>query len=57
MFAKVRKAVGAFLGAATAAGVVQALEFVDISVSVEVAGALAVALATVGTWLTKPNEV
>ena len=57
MFAKVRKAVGAFLGAATAAGVVQALEFFEVTVSNEVAGALAVALATFGAWLAKPNEV
>lgn len=57
MFATVRKAVGAFLGGLTAAAVVTVAGFFSVEVSPELASAVAVILATLGTWLAKPNEV
>ena len=53
---RIRKAVGALLGGVTAAAVVAVAEALDVDVSMPVAGAIAVLLSTVGTWLAPPNE-
>lgn len=53
----VRKAVGALLGGVTAAVVVTALGLFGVEIAPELAGAIAVILATAGTWIAPPNEV
>lgn len=56
MFATVKKAVGAFLGGATGAAVVVVLGWFGVTVSEQLAAALALVLATVGTYLAPKNE-
>jgi hypothetical protein len=56
MFSTVKKAVGAFLGGATAAAVTVVLGWFGVEVSAELAAAFALVLATVGTYLAPKNE-
>ena len=53
---KIRKAIGALLGGVTGATVTMVLSAFDVEVAPELAAALAVVLATIGTWLAPPNE-
>jgi uncharacterized protein (DUF697 family) len=52
---KVAKAVGALLGGVTAAVVVGVAGAFGVDVAPEVAATVAIALATVGTWLAPKN--
>ncbi|MEV8610309.1 hypothetical protein AB0383_20680 [Amycolatopsis sp. NPDC051373] len=56
LLAPVRKSVGTALGGATGVGVAEVLDAVGVHVATPVAAALALVLATVGTYLAPSNK-
>lgn len=53
---RVRKAIGAFLGGVTAAGIVGLFELVGVEVPLALATPLSAILAYIGAYLAPPND-
>ena len=54
---KIRKLIGSLLGGVTAAVVITVAGALGVTVEAELAAAIAVILAAVGTWIAPANEV
>jgi hypothetical protein len=52
----VSKAIGALLGGLTGGVITAALGAFDVAVTPELAAAIALILATAGTWIAPPNQ-